>query len=83
MNCNNNNRVYPHKGMTPVEISNPIDKRWRQIRDKVNKDAATRQAIVEMYDDIKGCTKEIEAEMIEAMSLGELHPNTHSCMGND
>lgn len=80
MNCNENNRAYPHKGMAPVEIANPIDRKWRQTRDKANKEMATRTAIVELEETILARAKEIEVEMAEAMTLGGLHPNTRSCM---
>lgn len=72
--------MYPHKGMTPVKVSNPIDRRWRQIRDKANKNIAFRRALVEFDRRVLDRAKEIEAEMVEMMTLGELHPTTHNCM---
>ena len=81
MNCNNNNTVYPHKGMRPVEVANPIDRKWRQTRDKANKNEAMRIAIVELDDAIQDRAKEIEAEMTEMMALDGLSPRTRSCMG--
>ena len=80
MNCNENNRVYPHKGMTPVEIENPIDRRWRQLRDMANKGVSLRIAIVELDSAIQARAKEIETEMVEMMTLGGLHPNTIGCI---
>ena len=81
MNCNEQNRVYPHKGMTPVEISNPVDRKWRQIRDIANKDIATRKAITEFDEDIQDRAIKIQEEMSATITLGGLHPNTHTCMG--
>ena len=80
MNCNENNRVYPHKGMAPIEVGNPIDRAWRQVRDQANKDVAVRIAIVELDKAIQARAKKIEVEMIEMMSLGKLHPNTRNCI---
>lgn len=80
MNCNEKNHVYPHKGMAPVEIANPIDRQWRQTRDKANKDVAVRTAIVELDDTIQARAREIEAEMVGMMTLGGLHPNTRNCV---
>ncbi len=81
MSYGKNDKVYSHKGMTPVEVANPIDRQWRQLRDLANKEVTVRIALVEFNNRISARAKIIEEETVAMMSLGGLHPNTLKCIG--